>query len=243
MIMTTKWISSIVTTIWNDWLNLFFPQLCITCNELLVHGEKHVCCRCLSELPICSDAISRFHEVAPQIETLYYPILSHCHAWLSYKKGGHVQRIIYAIKYYDNKALGEQMGIMAGEWLMTTQPDLCRSIDQIVPIPLHPKKFRQRGYNQAEEIARGIAKVLCRPVINDAIIRNRHINSQTRKEHYERHESIKDSFSLKKSHLLIGRHILLIDDVITSGATLSQCLEALKNIPNIRIDAFALSAP
>ena len=170
-------------------------------------------------------------------------MLRSTHAWLSYDKGGHVQKIVYGFKYYGYGELAEQMGLLAGRWLLAEHPDMCRSLDLIIPIPLHRRKERKRGYNQSELIARGMAKVLCRPVCRDAIVRQVYTPSLTHKDFADRYDSFRGSFCVVKPQLLSNRRILLVDDVFTSGTTVSHCLEALKAVQGVEVHSFALAAP
>lgn len=231
-------------TILNDFLNLFFPRLCLLCKTRLVEGEKHICLPCLCDLPL-----TRFTEwnenQAAQLFTGTFPFIS-ATALFYYNKGGHIQQLIHSLKYHGNKELGFDLGKMAALELNKADrnfftPATESPIDLIIPIPLHPKRQRQRGYNQAEWIAHGISSVTKIPVNTSSVYRTKPNESQTHKQVYERQKNVQDIFILANAGTLTGKHILLVDDVITTGSTMSACAETLLAIPGIRISLLGIA--
>jgi ComF family protein len=226
-----------IRTLWNDLLNLFYPRLCLLCEQPLIDQVPHICLHCLCDLPYIlynkypDNSVRKLYAGIPQIRETA--------AFLHYEKGGYVQTLIHDLKYHDNYELAEYLGRMAGHGMK--KDGLFSDIDYVAPTPLHPKKERQRGYNQTYWIARGIAAIYCRPVNNEVLYRKVYTKSQTRKSRYERHLNIENVFDVKETHIFEGKHILLIDDVITTGATTIACIKALTTIPNIRISVFSLS--
>ncbi len=223
--------------LWNDLLNLFFPHLCLLCKTPLVEGEEHICLKCLCDLPRTgydfreeNPATYLFAGKAPRYRAA---------AFLHYEKGGHVQQLIHALKYYDNYEIGYYLGRLMGQYyqeaLLTDLPDV------LLPVPLHPKKQRKRGYNQAEWIARGVNDILNLPIDTTSCRRTKETDTQTRKQVYERWENVQDIFTLSDSTALAGKHILLIDDVITTGSTLAACAQTLLTIPNTRVSVLAVA--
>jgi ComF family protein len=219
-------------------LNLFFPNLCRLCKKQLVEGEEQLCLECLYHLPH-----TRFHA-RPDNPVVYLMAdkekLSHASAYLYYYKGSKTQELIHSIKYHDNKELGYLLGRYAARELHTAGNPLCEA-GIILPVPLHPRKEKQRGYNQSEWIANGLSSILHIPVNHTLLVRTVTTESQTRKAVYERWLNVKEAFSVTCPEELAGKHVLLVDDVITTGATVGACIDVLSVIPGIRISLFALA--
>jgi len=224
--------------IWNDLINLFFPNLCLLCKKLLIDGEEQICLHCLCNLPYVGpwlqDDNPIIHLLADRERLVY------ANAFLHYQKGGRVQRLIHRLKYYDNKELGYLLGRQAGRKLLLSDSLLCQS-DYLIPVPLHRRKMRQRGYNQSEWIALGLQSVLNIPLHTSSLYRLKKTESQTDKMIYTRWLNVKDVFTVFNKEELEGKSVLLVDDVITTGSTLGACVDALSEIPSIRINIFVLS--
>jgi ComF family protein len=221
--------------IWNDFFHLFFPRLCVVCKEALVKDEEEICLRCLIDLPHTG-----FLERADNpVDGLFAGVcIDRAAALLHYEKGGKVQRLVHSFKYHGNKQLAYQLGRQAALALQA-QPDW--SFDWLIPVPLHPKRQRERGYNQSEWICRGLASILHTGIHTTALQRRIKTQTQTQKSLYERRQNMQEAFTAVDADALRGRHVLLVDDVVTSGATLSACAEALLTIPGIRIRILALA--
>ena len=218
-------------------LGLFFPRLCVLCDQLLTGDEKHICMHCFCDLPR-----TNYHQ------RLHNPLLklfggttqiNQISSFLLFEKDGNVQHLIHSIKYFGNKQLAKYIGRIAA--LEMIDDGMFRGIDALIPVPLHPKKQWKRGFNQSEWIAKGIETVCQCPIETGVLFRKIHTDTQTRKTIYERHLNVEEIFSLKNADSLIGKHILLIDDVITTGATINACIKTLSTIPNIHISIFSLS--
>ncbi|MDR0575407.1 MAG: ComF family protein [Tannerella sp.] len=161
-------------------------------------------------------------------------------AFLLFEKNGITQKLIHALKYKGNKVLAEYLGRTAA--LELKNYGFYASIETIIPIPLHPKKEKQRGYNQSELIAKGISSIYGCNIENKLLRRVTDTKSQTRKSVYDRHVNVEEVFELTDdTDILYGKHILLVDDVITTGATTSSCIDVLLSVPEIRISIFSLS--
>ncbi|MDR2921135.1 MAG: ComF family protein [Tannerella sp.] len=224
-------------TIWNNLVNLFYPNLCLLCEKPLIEHEQQLCLHCLYDLPRAN-----YHKRPDNpILKLYagIPQLQKAAGFLLYEKEGKVQSLIHSFKYRNNKQLAKQLGRIAASELQTD--NFFNDIDLLVPVPLHPKKERKRGYNQSEWIAQGIASFTNKPIVSDILFRTIHTTTQTSKLRYERHLNVEKIFSLHNTKSFENKHILLIDDVITTGATSLSCIETLANVPDIRISLFALS--
>lgn len=222
--------------IWTDFLHLFYPRLCLLCEEPLVEGEDQICLGCLCDLPRVR------HQEEETWKSLFVgksEIRQAC-AFYVFEKGGRVQQLIHALKYYDNKELAFGLGSLAFRTLLHEKHPIC-DFDVLLPIPLHPKRLRARGYNQAEWIAKGIQSVLPVPINTSAVIRKVKTGTQTHRNVYDRWTNMQEVFELVEPEGLMNRKVLLIDDVLTTGATFNACAAVLGDIPGIRLSAFALA--
>ncbi|HCA82657.1 MAG TPA: hypothetical protein DEP18_02640 [Flavobacteriales bacterium] len=204
-------------------VSLFYPSLCAACGEPLLRNEKTICISCWMELPFTG-----FHkEKDNPVERLFWgrsPVhfaTSLCH----FRKATRIQRLLHQLKYKGNTPVGEVLGIELGRQIRDS-PHFGR-IDAIAPVPLHPKKERVRGYNQSLFIANGIASVLETRVEPQLITRVHNNATQTRRNRFERYRNVETVFQVKEPELYYGKHILLVDDVITTGSTLEACCNSL----------------
>jgi ComF family protein len=160
-------------------------------------------------------------------------------SFLFFEKEGATQALVHSIKYYGNKNLARYAGRLAALELYPS--GIYSSIDVIIAIPLHRKKEKQRGFNQSEYISLGIADVYNKIIDHQSVIRTIYTKSQTKKTIYERHINVENIFKVVDIKSLAGKHILVVDDVITTGATTLACIEALSVIPEIKISVFSLA--
>ena len=186
----------------NDLLNLFYPRLCLLCQRSLVEGEEHICLHCSNHLPYTHFTNMETNPVCLLLQGKTSFVAAT--ALLHFTKGGSGQKLIHSSKYHGNKKLGYELGRMAATTYRET--GLFDTVDLLLPVPLHPKRMRQRGYNQSEWIAYGI-----RSVTGIAV------------------------------DTLKNKHILLVDDVITTGSTMNACAEAMKAISGIRISILGIA--
>ena len=221
--------------IWIDLWELFFPRCCVVCEERLARSEEFLCFKCLSSLPRSNTQINKGME-----KGLWGKIpVERAHSFLYYTKGGDVRKLLYELKYYRNPKIGHYLGRCMAEELVPT--GFFDGIDYIIPVPLHKKKQETRGYNQSEQLAAGISSVVGCEVLDDVLIRVKQADTQTRKGHYERWINVKNVFDYVPSRDLSGKHILLLDDVFTTGATIVACADVLKQIPDLRISVLTLA--
>lgn len=202
-----------------DLFGLLFPDLCCGCGNYLYHAEAQLCTVCLHQLPYTDHHLHAENKAARQL----WGRLP-CNAVLSllyFKKGSRTQSIIHHLKYKGRKDLGVKLGNMIAHKLLLSAA--YEGIDLIIPVPLHPGRERRRGYNQSLCIAEGIAAVLKVPLNTNSLLRKRETASQTKKARYNRFENMQQVFSIADQQTLAGKHILLVDDVITTGATLEAC--------------------
>lgn len=230
-----KWISNTGL----DLLHLCYPRLCILCGEALVEGEKQICARCLCGLSYAGYRGLPDNPVAHLL--IDKEKLVSATAYYRFEQGGRVQRLIHSLKYYGNKELGYMLGRSAALELLAADASFYHA-QLLLPVPLHPRKYRKRGYNQSEWIARGIASVLDIPVCTTAIRRNVMGDSQTGKTVYNRWTNVADVFSVSDPEQIKGKYVVLVDDVVTTGATAGTCIDALSSVEGIQVGFFALSA-
>lgn len=221
----------------SDLLGLFFPNSCRLCGKTLHQQEEILCTTCFYKL-----ARTNFHnEKQNPVMDIFsgrLPLYS-ATALLFFSKGGGTQQLIHKLKYKGHKEVGIYLGEMLGNQL--EKSELFRDSEVIVPVPLHPRKQHKRGYNQSKMMAEGLASRMNARVVPDVLFRKVHSSTQTKKSRYERWENVKDIFELKNGHQLEGKHVLLVDDVITTGATLEACGRKLLEIPGIRLSIASLA--
>ncbi len=222
---------------WWDFLNLFFPLTCATCGNYLFKGEKVICTSCLFQLPKTN---FHFQKENPISEIFMGRVnIDNATAFFTFNKGSRYQKLIHKLKYNGQAEIGVELGKHFGNTLMNS--DEYRDIDIIIPVPLHPKKKKARTYNQAEMIAKGIAEAMNSELVVDVLVRNVHSVSQTKKDRIERWLNVKNVFALKSTEQLKNKHVLLVDDVVTTGATLEACAQRLLETYQIKVSIACLA--
>jgi ComF family protein len=217
-------------------ISLFYPKFCFACNSTLLGNEGFLCTMCRHSLPITS-----FHKNGSNpVEKLFRGRIKieNATAFLFYDKGSKYGHLLHQFKYKGHIEIGLMLGEMFGEQLKETN---FKDIDLIVPIPLHKAKLRKRGFNQSEIIAQGISVSLGKPVAGKALKRKTHTATQTKKGRYERWENVEGIFEPRDQELLQNKHILLIDDVITTGATLEAAGNAILEIKGAKLSIATLA--
>lgn len=205
--------------LFDDFVSLVYPRYCLACHDALVKGEETICTRCIHELPRTNFHLQREN---PVFKRLFGRIpVNFAVAFLHFTKGGRVQQLLHALKYSNHPEAGRIIGRVYGEELLRN--GYRNHIDIVIPIPLHASKYRVRGYNQSEEFARGLARALDVQCAANAVIRTTRTDTQTRKSKLKRWENVKEVFEVFKHENVVGKKILLVDDVITTGATLEAC--------------------
>jgi ComF family protein len=209
--------------------HLLFPKLCEGCNSPLMKGEDVLCLQCESLLPF-----THYHHL-PENETVLrlsgrVPF-RHATSLAYFTQQSLLQHLIHGLKYKDRR----QNGIFLGKELGKAIAPLHWGIDAVVAVPLHRKKEAKRGYNQSSFIAEGIAAVLNIPVLENVIVRSRFTESQTDKTREQRIENVSKAFEIRKPDVIKGKHLLLTDDVLTTGATLESCALSLLSVPQVSV--------
>lgn len=220
-----------------DLTDFILPRYCLICSEKLVEAEKHICTSCLATLPYTDFHRKEVNEAEKRLRARFP--FERAASFLFFDKEGGCRKLIHAIKYKQEKEAGEYFGLLYGEQL--SQVPVFTTTDIIIPVPLHRKKERKRGYNQSEAIAAGIARKLGKPLATHNLVKTRDTESQTLHPGGERWENIRDSFGLNAPRALENKHILLVDDVLTTGATIDACGRILSQIPEVRISVATLA--
>ena len=220
-----------------SFIRLIYPRICAGCQEDLIQGEAFVCLHCQQAM-VQTDHISRRDN---PMFAMFRPVVPIEQAAAAYYYGSDViiQRLMHELKYAGNIKLGRHLGVDLGNYL-SGQPGW-DNVDVLVPVPLHPRRQSVRGFNQSEVLCVGISEVIGMPVISDVLFRKISTPSQTDRSRIERWENVSEAFDLHDQQPLQGKHILLVDDVVTTGSTLLASALALLRIPNIRISIAALA--
>lgn len=219
-----------------DALRIVFPEQCHHCGKILVGDEQDLCTDCLCQIPWAR--LAEISDNAVEQRLAGYDIQAAA-SLLLFRKGNITQTIIHQIKYHGNFRMARTYGRLLGNELK--QSDRFDDIDCIIPVPLHFIRRMQRGYNQSEQISQAVAEVLQCPVLTRHLYRKRYTATQTHKNHTERRKNMQNVFAVRHPEQLSGKHVLLIDDVITTGATTSSCFLALSTIPGLRVSIASLA--
>jgi ComF family protein len=220
----------------DDFFCLFFPKLCPGCSASLFQQETFICTRCLYHLP----RTGYHHWRNNPVEMIFWgrvPV-SYATAGFFFSKKGQFQKIIHHFKYRGWKELGEELGRLIGYEMAGTE---FTEVSMVVPVPLHVSKLRKRGYNQSEFIARGMAEALHRPLDTRSLVRKTASSTQTRKSRYERWMNVGEIFCVPDPQAFRNQHILLVDDVVTTGATLEACATEILKSENAKVSIATLA--
>jgi len=222
---------------WTRFLDFISPRQCVVCGERLAPTERSLCSVCVLHLPRTTYQFTPEDNPMAQLFWHLTPV-ERAAALLFYEPHSEMARLVYDMKYHDRPDIGEDMGrLMANEMQFARYFD---GIDILLPVPLSRKRMRQRGYNQSEQLAIGISDITHLPVVTKALRRKHFVKSQTQLSRHERQENVDDMFELRDGSLLQDKHILLVDDICTTGATLMACIEVLKDIPGIHLSVLTL---
>lgn len=200
-------------------------------------GEEHLCVNCLCALPRIRFQNQEKNEIA---KLLWGKIpIERASAFLYYSKGGDVRELLFQLKYYGNQKIGYFMGRCMAQELIST--GFFDGVEGIIPVPLHDRKRKSRGYNQSELLAEGISSIVQIPLFKNVLRRKQYTETQTHKSNYERWNNVMDVFEGVSLERLSCKHVLLVDDVLTTGATLVACADAFRGVEGIRISVLTLA--
>ena len=222
-----KWIS--------DLIDLIFPRRCAVCGEVLSRQERYICLNCLYTLP----KIEAHHKI--EIEQAFWGKvdIERATSFMYYRKGSPYNALMHKLKYDNSPEVGTYIAEMAAKELL--ESDFFNGITRIVPLPLSKSKQRKRGYNQSEYIAKGVSNVTGIPIDTRLMVRDIPNETQTHKNRDERWENVKEIFSVTTPYTLNNEHILLVDDILTTGATLCSCATTMRKWYNCKVSIFTLA--
>lgn len=224
-----------------DWLYdikfLFFPNYCLGCDALLIKEEGNICLTCRHDLPTIDLSLNNSNF----LDLVFYGRVSleESASLLYFRKSGKVQNIVHNLKYHGR----EDVGVFLADWFgfVLLEERRFQTIDAIIPVPLHKKKLRQRGYNQLSTFGKRLAKIYQKPYVEDVLVRKYANTSQTFKDAFSRWMNVKEIFDVQNVEELKNKHVLLIDDVVTTGATLEACALSLHKIPGVKISILTMA--
>ncbi len=221
----------------NDIVSLFFPRICLACGNSLMKNEVTLCFYCVYHLPKTD---FHFEEDNPVARQFWGKInFSSAASFYYFTKGSKVQHLVHQLKYKGYKEIGSHIGKLYGKELLKSP--LFNTVTSVIPVPLHPHKQAKRGYNQAEWFARGLAESMKIELDTGTLIRAHASETQTRKSRFNRWENVKEIFRLNDLGRQAGKHVLLVDDVITTGSTLEAAGHELFRVPGISVSVASIA--
>ena len=215
----------------HDFVNLLYPTVCHICEAELLQNEKLICTSCLHDLPVTSYHLDNENPVK---KVFYGRVkIEKATALLHFRKKAGVQHLIHDLKYRGHREIGNYLGKWLGSELSTT--DWKEMIDVVIPVPLHPSRLKQRGYNQVEDFGREIASSLDAEYLDDILLKISSTQTQTLKDRLSRWGKLEETLTVENSEKIRDKHILIVDDLVTTGATLEACAHKLFEVPGIKI--------
>ena len=223
--------------LWDDFISLLFPRLCYACGNHLLRNEKLICTECYIQIPRTNYHLEDDNPVAQ----LFWGRcrIEKAAAFSYYNRGSRIRNLIHCLKYKGIKEIGNELGRIYG--LILKDSGFTEGIDLIIPVPLHPSKKRIRGFNQSDLISEGISVVTGLPVDSRSIARISVSGTQTKRSRYDRWTNVDGIFNTNDAETIKGKHILLVDDVITTGSTLESCASELLKTEGVRVSVAALA--
>jgi len=215
----------------HDFINLLYPSVCHICDTELLKNEKILCTSCLHDLPVTSYHLDNENPVK---KVFYGRVkIMKATALLHFRKKAGVQQLIHDLKYRGHREIGTYFGQWLGEELADS--DWMNTIDAIIPVPLHKSKLKQRGYNQVEDFGKELAKYLNAEYLDDVLIKTSSSQTQTLKDRLSRSGKLNETLLVQNSEKIKGKHLLLVDDLVTTGATLEACAQKLYETSELKI--------
>ncbi|MFT7352783.1 MAG: ComF family protein [Flavobacterium sp.] len=218
-------------------LHLLFPKTCSGCGLLLQDSEAIICTICRYEMPLTNHNLDLENAA---FKTFYGRLdIQFAGAFIEFHKKGIVQELIHKLKYKRRQDVGTCLGYWCSEsW---KKMEIIETIDYIIPVPLHKKRFRERGYNQITTFSKALSESWQIPILNNLLYRKHYSKTQVRKNRSQRGQEIANAFEIKNIKDLEGKHFLVLDDVLTTGATLESCCKELQKIKNIKISIICIA--
>lgn len=221
-----------------DLFQIFYPDACAVCDKNLVENEKVICTLCRHDLPLTK--IDDFHNNFI-INKFYGRVtVENAFSLLLYRKKGVTQKMIQELKYRGNEKIGAFFGDWIGSLLKNNQE--YKKVDVLIPVPLHSQRFKERGYNQVTLLTEKLSIHLQKPIVENALKRVTSTKTQAFKARFERFNNVDTKFELKDTNAFENKHVLLIDDVVTTGATLEACSKEFLKAKNCKISVITIAA-
>lgn len=223
--------------LWDDFLSLLFPRLCYACGNHLLRNEYLICTECYVVIPR-----TNYHSIQDNpVAQLFWGrcLIEKAAAFSYYNKGSRIRNLIHNLKYKGISEIGYELGRIYGQSLKSSG-FIC-DIDLVIPVPLHPAKKRIRGFNQSETISRGIADIAMLPVDVSSLARIMVSSTQTKRSRYDRWTNVEGIFQVIDPQNITGKHVLLVDDVITTGSTIESCTNELLKVKGVKVSVVALA--
>lgn len=222
----------------HELINLFFPKICQICDNPLLKNEQIICLRCLHELPVTNYHLNNENPV----KKVFYGRVSleNATSLLIFRKKGSVQKLIHQLKYKGQQEIGPFLGTWLGAEL--EKIPAYREMDAVIPVPLHKLRLRSRGFNQVEGFGKEIAKALKIPYLDQVLLKKSFSTTQTIKGRLARWGNIEETFILDRPQEIQNKHVLLVDDLITTGATLEACANTIKQAGGVKISIATMAA-
>ena len=225
-----------VYDLWDDFISLLFPRLCYACGNHLLRNENLICTGCYVSIPRTNYHLKPENPVAQ----LFWGrcLVEKAAAFSYYSRGSRIRNLIHKLKYKGIKEIGSELGRIYAVSLKSS--GFTSGIDVIIPVPLHASKKRSRGFNQSECISEGIADVTGLPVDTLSLVRTASSDTQTRRSRYERWTNVESIFQVVDPEAIKSKHILLVDDVITTGSTIESCVNELLKTEGVKVSVAAI---
>jgi ComF family protein len=213
----------LLKNIYNGFLNFVLPNSCISCQSIITGDEKYLC-------PECNNKLEPYNDTHPwRSERISDGTIDNSLSAFWFREGTPIQPLLHAMKYGKTRGVGVMLGKKLGDKIESTQRE---TFSYIIPVPLHKAKYRDRTFNQSEFIAKGVSQIINTPIMKDGISRTRFTGTQTKLNKPERKENVSGAFEVNPKHTesIRGKNVILIDDVITTGATILECASVLKKV-------------
>lgn len=220
-----------------DFFSLIWPRICLSCGNSLFKYENEICTKCWLNLPR-----TNFHlQIDNPVSKLFWGRVNIeiAASFFYFSKGSKVQHLMHSLKYKGNKEIGIVLGKAYGFELI--QSPVFKTVSRIIPVPLHPKRLRFRGYNQSEMIGIGLSESMKIPLDITTLIRNTATATQTKKSRFKRWQNVSEVFTLTNPEIIENEHILIVDDVLTTGATIEACAQVLLSSKNVKVSIATLA--
>ncbi|MCG9970681.1 ComF family protein [Christiangramia crocea] len=221
----------------HDFINLLYPAACHICEAELLKNEHIICTSCLHDLPVTS---YHLHNENPVKKVFYGRVkIKNATALMHFRKKAGVQHLIHDLKYRGHREIGSYLGKWLGEELSSIEE--YQDVDIVIPVPIHKIKLKQRGFNQVEDFGKEIARAINASYHDDILLKISSTQSQTLKDRLSRWGKLEETLDLQNTEKAANKHILIVDDLVTTGATLEACAHKLLEIPGVQLSVATMA--